>query len=92
MFLDLFTAVIYIHLFSLLPLYKHLFKLIRGTLLFFVLEHSVHTYSAINLSRKEKDVCCLEAIVVHCIHLSASQAAGGNKMLIRIKMEPSLCS
>jgi len=75
-----------------LPLYKYLFKIIRGTVLLYVLEHAVHTYCAINLSRKIMKFNALEAILVHCIHLSASQAAGGNKMLIRIKMEPSLCS
>jgi hypothetical protein len=38
--------------FSLLSLYKYLLKLIRGTILLFVLEHAVHTFFAINLHIK----------------------------------------
>jgi len=37
------------YLYSLLPLYKYLFTLVRGIFLLFVLEHAVHTYFAMNL-------------------------------------------
>ena len=36
---------------SLLPLYKHLRKLVRRTILLFALEHVVHTFFAINLTK-----------------------------------------
>ena len=42
------------YLYSLFPLYKHLFKIAGGTNLLFVLEHAVHTFFAINLSKKKK--------------------------------------
>ena len=45
----IFTAVIYIHFFSLLPLFKYSFKLVRRIILLLVLEHSIHTLFAINL-------------------------------------------
>jgi hypothetical protein len=47
-----FSLLLYIFTFiSLLPLYKYLFKLVRGTILLLVLEHAVRTSFAINLSK-----------------------------------------
>jgi hypothetical protein len=34
---------------SLLPLYKYLFKFVRGTILLLVFEQSIHTFFAMNL-------------------------------------------
>jgi len=51
-FLDLFHCCYYsitLTFISLLPLYKYLFKLFRGTILLFVLEHAVNIFFAINL-------------------------------------------
>ena len=39
---------------SLLPLHKYLLKLVKGTIPLFVLEHAVHTFFAINLSKRKK--------------------------------------
>jgi hypothetical protein len=53
-FLKNFSLLLYIFAFiSLLPLYKYLFKLVRGTILLLVLEHAVlvHTFFAINLDK-----------------------------------------
>jgi hypothetical protein len=54
-FLDFFTAVIYIHFISLLSLYRYLFKLFRGKILF-VLEHAVRNFFAINLLKNWQQV------------------------------------
>jgi hypothetical protein len=32
--------------------HKYLFKLVRGTILLFALEDAIHTFSAVNLSKK----------------------------------------
>ena len=45
-----FALLLFIYLLILLfPVHKYLFKLIRGTILLFALEHAVHTFSAVNL-------------------------------------------
>lgn len=46
-------------------MYKHLFKLVRGTILLFVLEQAVHTFSEINLFKKKKILCCIRSVNVN---------------------------
>jgi hypothetical protein len=76
-FLRLFFHCCY--LYSLLPLYKYLFKLVRETVLF-VLKHAVHTFFVINLQKKKKGFftwvlhinCCACCVIWTCVFCSVT--------------------
>jgi len=45
-----------------MPFCKYLFKLVKGTVLLFVLEHAVHTFFVINLLKRTENVVLRDTV------------------------------